>query len=558
MTDPFSTPTATDAKSRVDGAGLVSMFKAGAAALQANIKPINALNVFPVPDGDTGTNMYLTMQSGLEDLEALPRPTVSEAASAFYSGTFMGARGNSGVILSQFFKGFSEGLNGAAEFRGEDLARACELAKEHAYRSVANPVEGTMLTVIASVAEAAREAADAGHDIAGTLSMTSERAAETVVRTTEMLPVLRQAGVVDAGGQGLAIIVEGMRRSAAGEGVTEATFDVQVPVSVEAASREVSEAFLSAHEDDVYGYCTQFVVESEALNVDDLRAVMNDIAASTVVIGDGSRAMVHGHAEDPGRLISMGIRIGSLSKVKIENMDDQHAEFASERRPERESSNGPAVVAVAWGDGIERVFQSMGVTDLVTGGDTMNPSVRDLMDAIDRTATDTVYVLPNNKNIVPAAKQAADRSSKKVHVVKSVSIPQGISALVDFDLHAETHANVESMEAALQEVKSGEITRAIKDASIEGVDVREGQFLALLDGKARAAGDDLNRVLIDLVVEAGPERGGGVTLYYGKMLSPTDAESASKALQDEYDHLNLEVQVIQGGQPHYEFIVSIE
>ena len=330
MTATGSRPTATDAKTRLDGAGLVAMFSAAAAALQRNIEPINDLNVFPVPDGDTGTNMYLTMQSGIDDISGLSALNVTAVASAFYSGTFMGARGNSGVILSQFFKGFSEGLDGRTECGSDDLARACDLAREHAYKSVANPVEGTMLTVIASVAEATREAAEEGHDIATVLSIASDRAAETVARTTEMLPVLQEAGVVDAGGQGLAVIIEGMRRSAAGEDVTGADFDIQVPDVAPSASARVSDDFFEAHAEDEYGYCTQFVVEAEGLDVDDLRVVMNDIAGSTVVIGDGSRAMVHGHAEDPGTLISMGISIGALSKVKIENMDAQHTEFASD------------------------------------------------------------------------------------------------------------------------------------------------------------------------------------------------------------------------------------
>ena len=557
MTVTGSRPTATDTRGRLDGADLVAMFTAAAAALQRNIEPINALNVFPVPDGDTGTNMYLTMQSGIEDLGGLTAPTVSDVASTFYSGTFMGARGNSGVILSQFFKGFSEGLDGKTDCEGDDLARACDLARQHAYKSVANPVEGTMLTVIASVAEATREAADQGQDITTVLSVASDRAGETVAKTTEMLPVLQEAGVVDAGGQGLAVIIEGMRRSAAGEDVTEAAFDIQVPDVAPSASARVSDEFFSAHQDDMYGYCTQFVVEAVGLDVDDLRVVMNDIAGSTVVIGDGSRAMIHGHAEDPGRLISMGISIGALSKVKIENMDTQHADFASDRRVEEPvTAGGVAVVAVAWGDGIEDVFRSEGATHLVTGGNTMNPSVRDLMDAIDRTAADTVYVLPNNKNIVPAARQAAEQSTKSVHVVQTVSIPQGIAALFDFNAEADADENVKSMEEARQEVKTGEITRAARDASIDGVEVREGQFLALLEGKPRASGDELNRVLVELVAQVDLQPGNLVTLYWGEMLSSSDAESAAQALQDVYD--DLEVEVVHGGQPHYEFIVSIE
>ncbi len=559
MTATGSVPTTTDTQDRLDGAGLVAMFTAAAAALQRNIEPINALNVFPVPDGDTGTNMYLTMQSGIDDLEGLAAPSVSKVASAFYSGTFLGARGNSGVILSQFFKGFSEGLEGRNNCGDDDLARACGLAREHAYKSVANPVEGTMLTVIASVAEATREAGGEGYDIATVLRIASDRAAETVTKTTEMLPVLQEAGVVDAGGQGLAVIIEGMRRSAAGEDVTEADFAIQVPDVAPSASARVSDDFFEAHAEDEYGYCTQFVVEAEGLDIDDLRVVMNDIAGSTVVIGDGSRAMVHGHAEDPGRLISMGISIGALSKVKIENMDAQHTEFASDRRaeePEPELPGGVAVVAVAWGEGIEEVFRTEGATHLVTGGNTMNPSVRDLLETIDRTGADTVYVLPNNKNIVPAAKQAAEQSKKNVFVAGTVSIPQGIAALLGFGPEDEPDRNVLNMEAARNAVVSGEITRAARDATIEGVEVREGQFLALLDGKPRASGDELNPVLLDLISHADLQPGGLVTLYWGEMLSSGDAKSASQALQAVYD--GLEVDVHHGGQPHYEFIVSIE
>ena len=556
MTATDDRPPPTDTRNRLDGADLAAMFAAAGAALGANAEAVNALNVFPVPDGDTGTNMYLTMQSGLEDLGGLNAPTASEAVSAFYSGTFMGARGNSGVILSQFFKGFSEGLDGNTDCGGEDLARACDLAREHAYKSVANPVEGTMLTVIASVADAAREAAGEGHDIATVLRIASDRASETVAKTTEMLPVLQEAGVVDAGGQGLAVIMEGMRRSVAGEDVTGMPFDIQVPDIAPSASARVSDEFFEAHEDDVYGYCTQFVVEADGLDVDDLRAVMNDVAGSTVVIGDGSRAMIHGHAEDPGRLISMGISIGTLSKVKIENMDAQHTEFASERMPEPEPASGPAVVAVAWGEGIEEVFRDTGATHLVTGGNTMNPSVRELLETIEGTGTDTVYVLPNNKNIVPAAKQAAEQSAKSVHVVETVSIPQGIAALFGFSPEAEASENAESMEDARQEVKTGEITRAVRDVTLDGVDVREGQFLALLEGKPRAAGDDLNRVLVDLIREAGDSPDLYVTLYWGDTLSSADVESAAQALQNVYDDIELEV--VRGGQPHYQFIVSIE
>ncbi len=548
--------TSSDASDRLNGADLTAMFTVAAEALQRNTEAINALNVFPVPDGDTGTNMFLTMQSGIEELSGLTSPTASEVAATLYSGTFMGARGNSGVILSQFFKGFAQGLEACFDFSGDDFARACDLAKENAYKSVANPVEGTILTVISSVAEAARQAVDAGDDLNSVLRTASNHAKTTVTRTTEMLPVLQEAGVVDAGGQGLAVILEGMRISAAGDDIGEADFNIQVPDAALSASTGVSDEFFSAHEDDVYGYCTQFVVERDGLDVDGLRAQISAIANSTVVIGDGSRAMVHAHAEDPGQLVTLGISVGALSKVKIENMDAQHADFSAERTEATVPQGAASVIAVAWGGGIDNVFRDLGTTQMVTGGNTMNPSVRDLMVAIDQVPSDTVFVLPNNKNIVPAAKQAGEQSSKDVRVVETASIPQGIAALFDFDPDAEPDENFSNMEAARTAVTTGEITEAVRDATIDGVEVREGQFIGLIDGKLRVAGTTLHEELIGLVREAEVEDGSLVTLYWGSMLTPSDADSAAEALRNVYD--GIEVEVIQGGQPHYQFIISIE
>lgn len=554
MASITNTSTETNTKERLDGKDLAAMFIAAAAALQRSTDAINALNVFPVPDGDTGTNMFLTMQSGIEEMGGLNSPTASDVAATLYSGTFMGARGNSGVILSQFFKGFAQGLDGSVNFGGEDLARACELARENAYMSVANPVEGTILTVIASVAEATRDAVDEGSDLRTLLQTASDRARETVARTTEMLPVLQEAGVVDAGGQGLAVIIEAMRRSAVGEDAGEDDFEIQVPKI--APLGRVSNEFFSAHEGDVYGYCTQFVIEANALDVDDLRVRINGVASSTVVIGDGSRAMVHAHADDPGKLISLGISVGSLNKIKIENMDAQHADLFADRNVETATAQSTSVIAVAWGGGIKNVFRELGAGQMVTGGNTMNPSVRDIMTAIEQAPSDTVFVLPNNKNIVPAAKQAAEQSNKTVRVIESVSIPQGIAALFDFDPEANADENFRNMESARSSVTTCEVTEAVRDVTIDGVEVQRGQFIGLIDGKLRVAGADLHEVLTELVGKAEVEDGSLATLYSGAMLSPSEADAAAEALRNVYDA--IEIEVVQGGQPHYQFIISIE
>ena len=533
----------------MDGSDLAAMFAAGAIALRRNVDAINALNVFPVPDGDTGTNMYLTMQSGVEELDGLKdKSTAADIASKLYDCAFMGARGNSGIILSQFLKGFADGLDGNVECGVDDFARACDLARENAYKSVADPVEGTMLTVITSIAEAARDAADGGQDIQAALWVVSDRARETVAQTTEMLPVLQEAGVVDAGGQGLAVVVEGFRRNVVGEDPDEDTYDIQAPEGSSGTAARISDEFLSAHEHDAYGYCTQFVLEAAELDLDALRTRMNGIADSTVVIGNSSRAMVHGHTEDPGRLISAGVLVGSIGKVKIENMDAQRDELSSTLR--RGADEGPAVVAVAPGAGIAEVFREQGAAQIVTGGNTMNPSVRDLMTAIDRTRADTVYLLPNNKNIVPTAKQAAERSSKDVRVVETVSIPQGIVAMDDV---------LQGIESDLDEVKSGEITRAVRDASMDGVAVREGQYIGLLDGSLVATGDGLQETLLDLIGKAEVTDDTHIRLFHGVMVSKSDADDCAEAIQNMYDPRETpEVEVVYGGQPHYEFIISIE
>lgn len=555
MNDTNSETETQAGKHRMNGSDLAAMFAAGAIALRRNVDAINALNVFPVPDGDTGTNMYLTMQSGVEDMDGLKgKAAAADVAGKLYDGAFMGARGNSGIILSQFLKGFADGLDGNVDCGVDDFARACDLARENAYKSVADPVEGTMLTVITSIAEAARDAADGGQDIRAALWGVSDRARETVARTTEMLPVLQEAGVVDAGGQGLAVVVEGFRRNVAGEDPDEDTYDIQTPEGASGVAARISDEFLSAHEHDAYGYCTQFVLEADELDLDDLRTRMNGIADSTVVVGNSSRAMVHGHAEDPGRLISAGVLVGSIGKVKIENMDVQRDELSSTLR--QEADEGPAVIAVAPGDGIADVFRQDGAAQIVTGGNTMNPSVRDLMAAIDRTHADTVYLLPNNKNIVPTAKQAAERSSKDVRVVDTVSIPQGIVALHHIMDETEMDDVIQGIESELDEVKSGEITRAVRDSSMDGVAVREGQYIGLLDGSLVATGDGLQETLLDLIDKADVTHGNHIRLFHGVMVSKSDADDCAKEIQKVYSP--LETEVVYGGQPHYEFIISIE
>ncbi len=535
------------------------MFSEAARLLSANVDPVNALNVFPVPDGDTGTNMHLTMEAVVEAAGQVGSDSAGEVASAMARGALMGARGNSGVILSQFFKGLGSGLGTAAALDGDRLAAALEAGREQAYKAVGEPVEGTMLTVIRAAAQAARKTANSGGSLIEVLDSVSAASRESVALTPTMLPVLRQAGVVDAGGHGLAIILEGLRRAAAGDDASPDEVPPPEPVGVGEHEGMVSGDFLEAAEEEIYGYCTQIVVEGESLDVDGIRERVSAMGRSVVVVGDDAIANVHVHAEDPGAVVSLGVSLGVLSRVKIENMDSQHTEYSAARRSELEA--GPAagrveVLAVSSGDGLRHVFESLGAAAVLEGGDTMNPSVQDLADAVEELESSAVVLLPNNKNIVPAARQAAELASKDVGIVPTQSVPHGIAAMLAFDAQSGVESNVERMSAATESVRCGSITTAVRAATLDGLTFGQGDKIGLLDGKLVAAGDDLYRVLTATVARADPEKDGMVTLYFGESVSEEAARAAADVLEEEIS--GVEVDLVRGGQPHYHFLFSVE
>ena len=537
------------------GAELAGMFDAATNLLEQHVEEINALNVFPVPDGDTGTNMFLTMQSGVQEVNNTQADSVSEVATAMYRGTFMGARGNSGVILSQFLRGLADGFDGLETFSIKDIVTAYERARQCAYQSVGKPVEGTMLTVIASIAESAKSIELCGGNLNDLHEAVCTAARDSVAETPTLLSTLREAGVVDAGGQGLAVILEGLRRYAIGQEVEGLKLEMIEPSSLESADGVVSEEFLSEHEEDEYGYCTQFVIEGDSLDLKQIRSQLDEMARSTVVVGDEFAIMVHAHADDPGNLISMGVSNGQLSKVKVENMDVQHTEFTAARRDKGETFNS-SVVAVAAGTGISDIFRELGVSQLIVGGDTMNPSVGEIVSAIAKAPSETVFVLPNNKNIVPAAKAAAEQSPKIVNVLDTLTIPQGISAMFSFDVEADVDTNRAAMSSAMTGTTSAAITVAMRDATIEGISTKEGQYIGLLEGDLVIVGDDIKELTLGLLSKAGVDDGSLVTLYQGDELSEKSADAIGEAVIDAYQ--GSEIEVVQGGQPHYRLIISIE
>ena len=551
---------------RFDGEQLRAMFSAAMKLLERHVEAVNALNVFPVPDGDTGTNMFLTLREMLSHTDELEGSSAGEMAGAMARGALMGARGNSGVILSQFFKGIASELEGKSDFGAVDMAASMERAREHSYNAVGKPVEGTLLTVIARVADAATESAQSGETVLGLMDAVCDASRRAVELTPTILPILREAGVVDAGGLGLYIVLEGVRTYLRNEDPGSKEVPLPGPVGaigVEAGQGPVtvSSEFLDAADDELYGYCTQFIVSGEQLDPEALRERMALLAASIVVVGDRSMVKVHVHVDDPDPILSVGASLGSVSQVKIDNIDEQHQEFALSRRAESRppvvtGGGDVGVVTVGWGQGIETVFSDLGAARVITGGDTMNPSVRKIVDAVESVEAGHIIVLPNNRNIVPAANQASELSTKAVRVVPTTTIPQGIAAILAFNSESDVEENLAAMQSMLPSIRTGEVGRAVRAALINDLEVREDQTIGLLERKLVAVGDDPTDVLLKLLRKAAVSEGDLVTLYWGRSLTPGRAEEAQRFVESSLP--GVEVEVVPGGQPHYDYIVSIE
>ena len=540
----------------VDGPGFKRLLKAGLAWLQHHQAAINALNVYPVPDGDTGTNMVLTMRSAWAEIAESPERNVGGVARQMAHGALMGARGNSGVILSQIWRGFARSLDDKEVFRSEDLAAACREGSATAYKGVVKPVEGTILTVARAVADTAEDAAKGTDNLVSVLEQIVFAAHETVVLTPSLLPVLEEAGVVDAGGQGLFIILEGMLRYMRGEPVGE---DVRLTESVDLMAEGV------AHGDLGYAYDVQFLLVGDELDVDGIRTRIAEMGDCPLVVGDPTTVKVHVHVSDPGEPISYGASQGSLRDVVVEDMQAQYQDFIVDRElpaaraasPSRAQDVGEiGVVAVVPGEGLARVFQSLGVGAVVRGGQTMNPSTKDLLEAIQSLPNDKVVVLPNNSNVVLAAEQARELADKTVVVIQSCFVPEGVSALLALNYQADLETNVEAMTRATEEVETVEITLATRSATVNGVNVSDGEVIGLHNGELAVSGDAIEDVTRGVLREVGSEDSEIITLYYGEEVSEEQAEALASLLQQDWPEQDIEV--IEGGQPHYHYIVSIE
>jgi len=541
-----------------DGRTFKKMFSVGTRWLERAVPEINAINVFPVPDGDTGTNMLLTMRSAVEEAGTSETDNVGTVARSMAYGALMGARGNSGVILSQLWRGMADALAGKETLDGHDMAAALSKASATAYGGLVHPIEGTILTVLRCASDEARRAAnEVDGDLMAVLERAVAAARDTVAATPDMLPVLKEAGVVDAGAQGLYVLLDGALSSLNGRGKERNGGPDLVSVKIEPLQQKVMPA--STHVEVPYGYCTNFVIQGKNLDVDRIARKLRSKGQSLVVSPNGSSDVsvirIHIHTFKPGDILNFATGLGTLHSIEVHNMDDQYEEFIKLQRSKLPQV-GTAIVTIASGDGLFDVFSSLGATIIVPGGQTMNPSVRQLLQAVEFAPSNEIILLPNNKNIVLTAGQVQSLTEKRVHVVPSRTIPQGISALLAFNYDLGVEENAKAMTEALQTVATVEVTRAVRRTEMDGTKVKRGQHIAIRNDKELlSAGDDVIDVVLDALQKSGAQEAELVTVYWGAEAETATTESLAARIRERYA---IEVELVDGGQPHYDYIISVE
>ena len=548
----------------ITGKALRDAIISGANNICNNRKRVDELNVFPVPDGDTGTNMYMSMNNAVLSIKSLDDDvTVSDASDAVASALLRGARGNSGVILSLLFRGFAKGLQGRETANAEDIAHALKFGVEAAYKAVMKPTEGTILTVARLAAEKAEQAAKDDISAAELWRIMLDEANKTLNETPELLPVLKKAGVVDAGGKGLVVIFEGM------QSVFDNNIIIERDMPQTGKAEVITESVNAAGEYDgeiTFTYCTEFVGNKAPDSKDSLslRAFLETIGDSVVVVDDDEIIKVHCHTDNPGSALQEGLKFGSLTSMKIENMREQHEERVKEVKMRKEQELPPAeaekqfgFVAVAAGAGIERLYSDLGVDHVVQGGQTMNPSTEDILKAVNATPSEIVFVLPNNKNIIMAAEQAVDLAHKKMCVLQTRTIPQGIAAMLAFDENADFNRNRLDMTKAIDNVSTGQVTFAARDSDYDGHEIKKGEILALDNGKLSFTERDVTRATYRLARKLVKNDSSFVTLIYGSDVDEDAANVTAEMIQNKLGN-NIDVTVINGGQPVYYYIISVE
>ncbi len=549
----------------IDGKTLQKMFLAGAKNLEAKKEWINELNVFPVPDGDTGTNMTLTIMSAAKEVSAIANPTMENLAKAVSSGSLRGARGNSGVILSQLFRGFTKEIREFETIDAVVLANACERAVETAYKAVMKPKEGTILTVAKGMAEKANEIVLETDDLEYMIAEIIKEGDYVLSQTPEMLPVLKQAGVVDSGGQGLMQVIKGAFDAFLGK-------ELDLTISDVKSTGTVVRTEPAADVDIKFGYCTEFIILTEKefteAQEQEFKGYLESIGDSIVVVSDDDIVKVHVHTNDPGLAIQKALTYGSLTKMKIDNMREEHqeklikdAEKLAEQQKQQELKQAPrkeaGFITVSIGEGMNEIFKGLGVDRIIEGGQTMNPSTEDVLNAIAQVNADTIYVLPNNKNIILAAEQAKKLTKdKNIVVIPSKTVPQGITAIINYMPERSVEENTARMTEEMGKVKTGQITYAVRDTIIDEKEIKQNDIMGIGDSGIISVGTDLFKTTVDMVSNLIDDDTEIISIYYGQKVTENDAAAIADKIEELYPDVDVEVNM--GGQPIYYYIISVE
>ena len=547
---------------KINGLVLAEMIDLGSKNLAKNAEKINALNVFPVPDGDTGTNMNLSMSSGAKETAANVVENIGELGKSFSKGLLMGARGNSGVILSQLFRGMSQHIADKKEVNAKEFAEAIQNGVSIAYKAIIKPVEGTILTVAREAAEAGLKAAENTTSVVEVMEAIYAEAQASLKRTPELLPILKEVGVVDSGGQGLVCVYQGFVAALKGEKI-EGLEAVETNI-VDMQFEDDHDMDFMSPEDIVYGFCTEFTVrldkEKKEFNEDKFREDMSKFGDSLLVISDSEYVKIHVHTETPGDVFNYGQQYGEFIKIKSDNMREQHREVL--RKQEAKQATTPkelkeqAMISISMGAGLSKVLTSMGVDYIVEGGQTMNPSTEDIMKAIKEVNAKNIFIFPNNKNIQLAAKQAAELAEENVFVVESKTAPQGLAAVMVFNPQAAAEENFANMQEVLSTVSTLEVTHAVRDTNIEGVEIKKDEFMGIKDGKIVVSNLSLNKVLEELLEKSLDEDSEIVTLYLGEESTEEYTDFLEQLIEEKYP--DVEVELIESGQPVYPYIIGVE
>ncbi|MBW3113911.1 DAK2 domain-containing protein [Bacillus sp. MCCB 382] len=547
----------------LEGKRFAQMVIQGATQLSANAQLVDALNVFPVPDGDTGTNMNLSMTSGAKEVQNHIQDHIGNVATALSKGLLMGARGNSGVILSQLFRGFGKAIEGKESLSSAEFANALQTGVETAYKAVMKPVEGTILTVAKDAARKGVTAAETETDFVKLMQAIVDEAQASLNRTPDLLPVLKEVGVVDSGGQGLLFVYEGFLAELKGEKVSNQSSLPSMNDLVSAEHHKAAQDFMST-EDIEFGYCTEFMVrfeeDKQSFVEEDFRQDLSEFGDSLLVISDEELAKVHIHSEQPGDVLTYGHRYGSLINIKIENMRQQHSSIVGESKPVKAPAKTQevdfAIVTVSMGEGIAELFKSIGATAVIEGGQTMNPSTEDIVKAVEEVNAKKVIIMPNNKNIIMAAEQAAEVLEMEVAVVPTKTVPQGMAALLAFNPSATVEDNKQLMTEASKQVKTGQITFAVRDTTIDGVAISKDDFMGISEGKIVVSDSDRQKSSKSLLEKMLDEDSEILTILYGEGVTEKEVESLRDYVEEHYE--DVEVEVHNGKQPLYSYIFSVE